>query len=48
MWGKVFIIPDSEVSDEARVKLKKMEEAKKKRVEKLVEDFRTGKLNFGK
>lgn len=40
----VFIIFKGEISEEAKTKLKKMEEARKRKIEKLIEDYKSGKL----
>lgn len=36
----IILIANGELSEEAKAKLKKLEEARKKKVEKIVKDFR--------
>ncbi len=40
----IILVHEGELSDKAKAKLKKLEENKKKRIEKIREDYRTGKL----
>ena len=42
----IIITYKGELSDEAKIKLKKMEEEKRVGLEKLVEDYRTEKFNM--
>jgi len=42
----IDFVPSSEVSDEAKKKIERLLESKKERLNKLVEDYNSGKLSM--